>query len=224
MNVSIPIPDNHPRGVNWYHVHRHKSTHPQVYGGLAGLLLVGDPLDPGPQYKGTITQVNMALSEVNIQDGPLSNYNAAATGPTSRGAGRSRSTARSTRRSTSDRARPRSGTSPRSAPFGGVQPGDHRRRPAEPLERDPAGAGRQRRERATLLAVARGRPRGCRTSARRPSIMPGNRLTMAVTAPTTPGTYYLIDGWGGQDKPAVDGKGQQQLLRPGHDRGRGRRR
>ena len=28
-------------------------------------------------------------------------------------------------------------------------------------------------------------------------VMPGNRLTMAVTAPTTPGTYYLIDGWGG---------------------------
>ena len=40
-------------------------------------------------------------------------------------------------------------------------------------------------------------------------VMPGNRLTMAVTAPTTPGTYYLIDGWAGQDKPAVDGKGNQ---------------
>src|SRR5262249_49119643 len=42
-------------------------------------------------------------------------------------------------------------------------------------------------------------------------IMPGNRITLAVTAPKTPGTYYLIDGWGGQDKPAVDAKGQQQF-------------
>ena len=31
--------------------------------------------------------------------------------------------------------------------------------------------------------------------------MEGGRLTLAVTAPKTPGTYYLIDGWGGQDKP-----------------------
>jgi hypothetical protein len=34
-------------------------------------------------------------------------------------------------------------------------------------------------------------------------LMPGNRITMAVTAPTKPGTYYLIDGWGGCNGPAV---------------------
>ena len=115
MDVSIAIPDDHPRGVNWYHVHRHESTHPQVYGGLAGLLLVGDPLDPFPQLKGSLTEVYMAISEVNIQNGALTSYNAATTGPTSPRAGRSRSTARSTPRSTSARARPRSGTWPRSA-------------------------------------------------------------------------------------------------------------
>ena len=43
---------NHQPGVDWYHAHRHGYVADQVYGGLAGILQIGDPLDPWPQYKG----------------------------------------------------------------------------------------------------------------------------------------------------------------------------
>ncbi|GJM15978.1 MAG: hypothetical protein DHS20C13_13050 [Thermodesulfobacteriota bacterium] len=39
---EINIPDNHDQGVNWYHPHFHRSTTAQVYGGLAGILQVGN--------------------------------------------------------------------------------------------------------------------------------------------------------------------------------------
>ncbi|HBB74830.1 MAG TPA: hypothetical protein DC048_10325, partial [Planctomycetaceae bacterium] len=59
MPFAFQIPADHPTGMNWYHVHRHGATNTQVYGGLAGMLQVGDPLDPWPQYKDTLTQVSM---------------------------------------------------------------------------------------------------------------------------------------------------------------------
>jgi len=43
-------------------------------------------------------------------------------------------------------------------------------------------------------------------------IMSGNRLTMAVTAPKQPGTYYLIDGWGGNNDYLVDANNQQGYI------------
>ena len=48
----VVIPPNHQPGVDWYHSHRHGFLGDQVYGGLAGTLQIGDPLDPWPQYKG----------------------------------------------------------------------------------------------------------------------------------------------------------------------------
>jgi FtsP/CotA-like multicopper oxidase with cupredoxin domain len=38
-------------GIDWYHTHKHGFVSDQVYGGLAGMLQIGDPLDPWPQYK-----------------------------------------------------------------------------------------------------------------------------------------------------------------------------
>jgi len=44
-------------------------------------------------------------------------------------------------------------------------------------------------------------------------ISPGNRITMAVTAPTTPGTYYFMDGWGGEEaRLNVSGEGYYYVL------------
>ncbi len=37
------IPSDHPQGLYWYHPHRHQITEPQVYRGLAGMLVVGRP-------------------------------------------------------------------------------------------------------------------------------------------------------------------------------------
>ncbi|MFZ0615536.1 MAG: multicopper oxidase domain-containing protein [Chthoniobacterales bacterium] len=54
-------------GLNWYHTHPDLYTKDQVQGGLAGLIMVGDPLDAFPAYKGKFKQVNMAFSEVNLQ-------------------------------------------------------------------------------------------------------------------------------------------------------------
>jgi suppressor of ftsI len=47
------IPRDHPGGVNWYHPHRHELTDPQVYKGLAGMLVVDDRrLDDLPGLRG----------------------------------------------------------------------------------------------------------------------------------------------------------------------------
>jgi len=58
----VVIPSNHQPGVDWYHAHRHGYVADQVYGGLAGTLQIGDPLDPWPQYKGKYTERVFALT------------------------------------------------------------------------------------------------------------------------------------------------------------------
>ena len=67
-NVTFPIQKYlNSVGLNWYHTHPDLYTKDQVQGGLAGLIMVGDPLDAFPAYKGKFKQVNMAFSEVNLQ-------------------------------------------------------------------------------------------------------------------------------------------------------------
>jgi len=67
-NVSFPILNFlNSVGLNWYHTHPDLYTKDQVQGGLAGFIMVGDPLDAFPAYKGKLKQVNMAFSEVNLQ-------------------------------------------------------------------------------------------------------------------------------------------------------------
>lgn len=210
MNVAIAIPDNQPPGINWYHVHRHGSTHEQVYGGLSGMLLVGDPLDPWPQYKDKIIQQYLGITEVNIQDGHLANYAAGKSGASFHEGWQKR---------VNGQVNPTIQLRPGETqvwnlasigPFGGVNvvvadanlqnPWD-----ATLLVQD--GNGEDIRPYGLPLAADSTRMQDLAAAT---LVMPGNRLTMAVTAPGTPGTYYLIDGWGGQDKPAVSAGGQQQ--------------
>jgi FtsP/CotA-like multicopper oxidase with cupredoxin domain len=49
-------------GVDWYHTHKHGFVSDQVYGGLAGMLQVGDPLDPWPQFKGKYQERLLGLT------------------------------------------------------------------------------------------------------------------------------------------------------------------
>ena len=60
--TKVPIDPGSPSGVFWYHPHEHGQTAGQVYGGLAGLLQVGDPLDPWPQYVGRYTEQLLSLT------------------------------------------------------------------------------------------------------------------------------------------------------------------
>ena len=49
---QIKITDDDGSGLDWYHTHKHGYVSDQVYGGLAGMLQIGDPLDPWPQFRG----------------------------------------------------------------------------------------------------------------------------------------------------------------------------
>lgn len=65
--TSISVPNYQPSGVGWYHVHEHGYSADQVYAGLAGIMQVGDPLDNWPQYLGKYDEKIMALTIANKQ-------------------------------------------------------------------------------------------------------------------------------------------------------------
>ena len=46
------LPDDHPTGVFWYHPHHHGLVADQIFGGLYGAIIVGDP-NPIPVTRGT---------------------------------------------------------------------------------------------------------------------------------------------------------------------------
>jgi suppressor of ftsI len=60
--TRIKIPRTHHSGWDWYHPHRHGFVSDQVYGGLAGAIRVGSPLDPWPQYEGKFRERLLALT------------------------------------------------------------------------------------------------------------------------------------------------------------------
>lgn len=211
LNFAFDVPAASPSGMNWYHVHRHEATNTQVYGGLAGLLQVGDPLDPWPEYKGVLTQVSMGLSSVNIQ--PLDSSNPtgpAVLQPYNGGLSYSGQFYKGWQKRINGQVNPTITFRPGEtqvwnlASIGAlgtfnmaitddnlqnpwnatllVQDGNGQFAQPYPLSLAADPARMQDIDAATLLA-------------------PGNRLTLAVTAPTTPGTYYLVDGWAGQADP-----------------------
>jgi len=61
-HTSVSVPAIATSGVGWYHVHRHGYTGDQVYAGLAGMMQIGDPLDPWPAYLGKYEQKILALT------------------------------------------------------------------------------------------------------------------------------------------------------------------
>ncbi|MBI1325617.1 multicopper oxidase domain-containing protein [bacterium] len=60
--TSIKLSDLQSSGVNWYHVHKHGFSADQVYAGLAGMVQVGDPLDPWPEYVGNYEEKIMTVT------------------------------------------------------------------------------------------------------------------------------------------------------------------
>lgn len=51
VTYEFAIPKNHPAGTFWYHPHRHGLVAKQVWGGLAGLLIVRGELDLIPEIQ-----------------------------------------------------------------------------------------------------------------------------------------------------------------------------
>ncbi len=205
VDVNIPISTyENSVGANWYHPHVHEETKPQVEGGLAGMIMVGDPLEPWPQYKDELKQVNMTLSEVNISvDGKYK----VMTGTDSSsyyGDGYTTGWQKRVNGQMNPIIRVRPGETQvwNMGQFGArgatnfVIADDNLQNPwsATILSRDGAsafvhpytvelGASELRMNDISALTV----------------LSPGNRMSMAVTAPTTPGTYYFMDGWGGEE-------------------------
>jgi len=210
MPFAFQIPADHPTGMNWYHVHRHEATNTQVYGGLAGMLQVGDPLDPWPQYKDTLTQVSMGLSTVNIQ--PVTpGSDVLELQPYNGGMRYNTAFYQGWQKRINGQVNPTISFRPGETQvwnlasigalgsFNLAITDDNLDHPwnATLLVQD--GNGQFVRPYSLQLAAD---PARMKDLAAATLLMPGNRLTMAVTAPTTPGTYYLVDGWAGQNNPA----------------------
>jgi len=64
----VTVPDYQPSGVDWYHVHYHGYSADQVYAGLAGVMQIGDPLDPWPQYLNKYDEKILSITLANKQE------------------------------------------------------------------------------------------------------------------------------------------------------------
>ncbi len=191
-------------GVNWYHPHVHEVSKQQVEGGLAGMIMVGNPLEPWPQYKDDLRQVNMTLSEVNISvDGQYK----VMTGTDSSsyyGDGYTTGWQKRVNGQMNPIIRVRPGETQvwNMGQFGArgatnfVIADDNLKNPwtATILSRDGASAFVHPYKVELSASELRMNDISALTV-----LSPGNRMSMAVTAPTTPGTYYFMDGWGGEE-------------------------
>ena len=61
------IPTDHPSGTFWYHPHHHGEVAPQVFGGMAGAIIIEDDLDLLPELVGATPRL-MVLADPDIGD------------------------------------------------------------------------------------------------------------------------------------------------------------
>jgi suppressor of ftsI len=71
VQIVVHVPKGHEQGLYWYHPHMHGDTDPQVYGGLAGMIVIGDTLKHFPWLR-HIKQRVMGFQSVELgADGSL---------------------------------------------------------------------------------------------------------------------------------------------------------
>ena len=219
VDINIPISTyENSVGANWYHPHVHEQTKPQVEGGMAGMIMVGDPLEPWPQYKDELKQVNLVFSEVNISVDGQYKVMIGTDSSDYYGDGYTEGWQKRVNGQMNPIIRVRPGETQvwNMGQFGArgatnfVIADDNLENPwtATILARDGASAfvhpykvelsaSELRMQDVSALTV----------------LSPGNRMSMAVTAPTTPGTYYFMDGWGGEEsRNNVSGTGYYYVL------------
>jgi FtsP/CotA-like multicopper oxidase with cupredoxin domain len=61
------IPADHPSGTFWYHPHHHGEVARQVFGGMAGVIIVEDAIDALPEIAAATERV-LVLADTNIGD------------------------------------------------------------------------------------------------------------------------------------------------------------
>ena len=68
FNYHIPIPDDHPQGLYWYHPHFHPGVNAAIAGGLSGGLIIGNILAPlGDEYQ-NLTERIMLLKDLKLDE------------------------------------------------------------------------------------------------------------------------------------------------------------
>jgi FtsP/CotA-like multicopper oxidase with cupredoxin domain len=65
QRYEIPIPDDHPAGLFWYHPHNHGAVTQQVRAGMAGMIIVRGDLDQVPEVRAATEQV-LVLQSIEL--------------------------------------------------------------------------------------------------------------------------------------------------------------
>jgi FtsP/CotA-like multicopper oxidase with cupredoxin domain len=209
LETVIPIaPYENSVGLNWYHPHIHEQTKPQVQGGLAGFIAVGDPLDPWPQYKGKFKEVFMSFTEVNLQTnqyGRLQFFELAT------GDEYGTNYTKGWQKRINGQMNPIITMAPGETQIwdwgnigarGGIMPVicdanlSNSWSNCTILARDGNSAFVHPLTAPLSPDLARAQDITSQSL-----LGPGNRTTWAITAPTNTGTYYLMDAWGGEESP-----------------------
>lgn len=208
-DVVIPISNyENSVGLNWYHPHVHEQSKIQVQGGLAGFIDVGDPLAPWPQYVGKYKQVYMGFSEINIQ---TNSNGRPQTFELETGDKYGPGYTAGWQKRINGQINPIITIAPGEtqiwkwgmiASRGGIAPviADANLSNAwtncTMLSRDGNSAFVNPYTGALSSNSLR-----MQDIANQSILCTGGRTTWAVTAPTNPGTYYIMDGWGGEESP-----------------------
>ncbi len=65
FDYDYQLPDDHPPGVYWYHPHHHGTVADQIFGGLYGAIIVGDPESCTPSVPVTRERV-LVISDISL--------------------------------------------------------------------------------------------------------------------------------------------------------------
>jgi FtsP/CotA-like multicopper oxidase with cupredoxin domain len=199
-STTVDIPDYQPSGVGWYHVHKHGFVADQVNAGLAGVLQTGSPLDYFPQYLGKYAEKVFTLSLTNKQQTPNGLMMTTAVGQTPFFLNPATNTPVGWQKYVNGQLNPTMTMKPgetqiwtfvnsgRNGAYNlGLADGNGEN-PWQSTLLSYDGNGQN----ATPRSYLQVQPSTFVTNSLM-SIDPGERLTVAVTAPSIPGTYYLQD-------------------------------
>src|SRR5215217_307877 len=73
FQYEYQIPDNHPAGLYWYHPHRHGAVTNQVFGGMAGSIIIEGDIDALPGIAGVPERLLVLQATQLYPDGSVTN-------------------------------------------------------------------------------------------------------------------------------------------------------
>ena len=204
--VIIDIPDDHPTGTFWYHAHVHGSTAMQVSSGMAGALIVLDnPAIPGgtpslasnPDIGAAKDQIMVLQQTAYDEQGVIDDYVTLETSPSWWAASNRRTTING-----------------QIAPVIKMRPGEVQRWRLihggvnEAININLEGSEKIQLQEIATDGLASGR---CDTWDY-VTLYPGYRSDVLIKAPTTPGTYMLVDAVTSNTQSLLGGEEQREVL------------